>query len=111
MWRFAGVDLMAYYRGFEILSRAYQLADSGSWTVELEIRRNGRTRSFSVNERYATEKEADVECVVLGRQIIDGWVPGWSVKNLRDPSAARLALERILVAFSPRIPVARKGRP
>lgn len=100
---------MAYYQGFEILSRPYRFADSGFWTVELEIRRDGRTRSFSVNERYATEKEADFECVGLGRQIIDGRVPGWSVKNLRNPGAARVALDRILVAFSPRRPLARRG--
>ena len=88
---------MARYRGFEILSRPYRLADSGFWTVELEIRRGGLARCFSVNERYATEAEADFQCVGLGRQIIDGRVPGWSVKNLRNPGAARLALNRALL--------------
>lgn len=71
------------YKGFNILALPYQLHDSQRWTVDLEIRRNGRSRPFSLGERYRTEQEADARCAGLGRRIIDGRVPGWSVDNLR----------------------------
>ena len=71
------------YKGFNILARPYRLSDSGRWTVELEIRRNGGRMPFSLDERYLTEREADTRCSGVGRKIIDGQVPGWSVEHLR----------------------------
>jgi hypothetical protein len=71
------------YKGFNILVRPYQLFESERWTVELEIRRNGRRRPFSLAERYRTEEEARARCSGLARLIIDGGVPGWSVEELR----------------------------
>jgi len=72
------------YKGFRILSRPYQLQPSARWTVDLEIGRNGRRERFSTAERYHTEQEADARCSGLGRRIIDGRVPGWSVGHLRE---------------------------
>ena len=71
------------YKGFSILARPYQLFESKRWTVELEIRRNGRRQPFSSVERYRTEQQADARCSGLGQRIIDGRVPGWSVDHLR----------------------------
>jgi len=71
------------YKGYNILARPYQLSDSGRWTVDLEIRRNGGMMPFSLDERYPTEREADDRCAGLARKIIDGKVPGWSVEHLR----------------------------
>ncbi len=71
------------YKGFNILARPYRLSDSGRWTVDLEIRRHGGRMPFSLDERYLTEREADTRCSGLGRKIIDGKVPGWSVEHLR----------------------------
>lgn len=71
------------YKGFRILARPYQLHDTQRWTVDLEIRRNGRRKPFSLDEHYRTEQEADARCSGLARRIIDGRVPGWSVEHLR----------------------------
>jgi hypothetical protein len=72
------------YKGFTIVARPYQLRESRDWTAELTIRRNGRRQRFSAHPRYRTEPEADAYCAGLGRQIIDGAVPGWSVDQLRQ---------------------------
>jgi hypothetical protein len=71
------------YKGFNILARSYQLFESKRWTVDLEIRQDGRRRPFSSNKRYHTEQEADARCSGLGQRIIDGRIPGWSVEDLR----------------------------
>ncbi len=62
---------------------SYQLRESGCWTVDLEIRRRGRRLLFSLNENLPTEEQARVRCSGLGRRIIDGGLPGWSVDRLR----------------------------
>ncbi len=72
------------YKGYQILARSYQLQPSTRWTVDLEIGRHGRRESFSTNERYHTEQEAQARCAGLGRRIIDGKVQGWSVGHLRE---------------------------
>jgi len=72
------------YKGFSILARPYQLQESRHWTVDLEIRRYGRRQPFSTQTRCGTEQEALAQCSGLGRQIIDGRVPGWSVEHLRS---------------------------
>ena len=71
------------YRGFDIVARPYQLADSGRWTVDFDVRRSGRGRSFSLRETHATSAEAEAQCLILGRRIIEGRVDGWSVQDLR----------------------------
>lgn len=75
------------YKGFKIVARPYRLRDSGQWTVDFEIRRNGRARPFAVDERFATEQEAGAQCADLGRRIIDGEVPGFSVEPLRGEAS------------------------
>ena len=83
------------YKGFRILARPYQLADSKRWTVDLEIRHNGWRHAFSADQRFATEWEAKAECDGLGRRIIDGKVPGWSVGASRGGPDNRPALFHI----------------
>jgi len=73
------------YKGFNLLTRSYQLHESKCWTVHVEIRRNGRSQPFSLAERYQTEEEAVARCFGLGRDIIDGKVAGWSVNHLGPP--------------------------
>ena len=71
------------YKGFRINARPYQIHPSRQWTVDLEIQRNGCRKSFSLDERYPTEGDADARCLALGRRIIDGSIGGWSVDSLR----------------------------
>ena len=72
------------YKGFSILARPYPLHESGCWTADLEIRRSGRSQPFALQGRYPSRDEAQSECAGVGRQIIDGGVPGWSVDHLRE---------------------------
>ena len=88
------------YRGFDIVPRSYQLADSGAWTVDLEIRRNGRVRAFSANEHYPTREEAEAQCVGFGRRIIDRRVKGWSVESLRAGNSILAPLVRLFTSDS-----------
>lgn len=83
------------YKGFSILARPYSLHESGCWTADLEIRRSGRSQPFALEGRYESEGEAQVECAVVGRRIIDGGVAGWSVDNLRVPPPARRTFAEI----------------
>ena len=80
------------YKGFKILAWPYQLKESRHWTVDLKIRRNGRSQVYSANESYRTEQEASARCSDLGRRIIDGGVPGCSVDYLRGAPWDRRAL-------------------
>ena len=80
------------YKGFNILARPYLLYESGRWAADLEIRRRDRVQTFGLAGRYATEQEADARCSGLGRRIIDGEVPGWSVDRLRNAPRSRLTI-------------------
>ncbi len=71
------------YKGFTITSRAYQIRPSGEWTVDLEIHRPGRGRPFGLLEQCRSERESDARSFDVGRRIIDGQLPGWSVDGLR----------------------------
>ena len=71
------------YRGLDIVARPYQLADTGRWTIDFDIRNDGRGRSFSLKETHATAAEAEAQCLLLGRRIIEGRVDGWSADDLR----------------------------
>jgi len=84
------------YKGFSILTRLYQICQSKRWTVDLEIRRDGQRQSFSTDERYQTEPEAEARCASLGRRIIDGRVPGCSVDRLRTVGPG--PLRRVILA-------------
>jgi len=78
------------YKGFNIVARPYLLYESGRWAADLKISRRDRTQTFGLAGRYATEQEADARCSGLGRRIIDGEVPGWSVDRLRTAPRSRL---------------------
>lgn len=78
------------YKGFNILARPYLLHKSNRWAAELEISRADTTQSFGVAARYGTEEEANARCSGLGRRIIDGEIPGWSVDRLRSASRERM---------------------
>ena len=71
------------YKGFTIMARSYQLRDSKRWTAGLAIRRHRRWQPFTLSTRYATQEEADAESCRLGRSIIDGSIPGWTVDHMR----------------------------
>ena len=77
------------YKGFSILAKPYPLHESKCWTVDLEIRRSGRSQPFALEGRYESEDDAQNACAGMGRPIIDGGIPGWSVDHLRVPALPR----------------------
>jgi hypothetical protein len=84
------------YKGFSIVTRPYQISRSQQWTVDFEIWRKHQRQPFSLDERYPTEHEADARCSGLGRRIIDGRVPGWSVDRLRRRSGIATSVNQVL---------------
>ena len=86
------------YRGFTIESRADRIRASSACTVALEISRRGRARPFGLLEHCRSENESDARGFDVGRRIIDGRIPGWSVDSMRgsprfDPDQS--AFERL----------------
>jgi len=65
------------YKGFSILAWPYQLRDSKRWAADLEIRGRGRRQPVGLDERFASEQEAEARCSRVGRQLIDNGISGW----------------------------------
>jgi hypothetical protein len=63
------------YKGFVISPAPQQLRDSGRWTMSLYIQRHRESvteKNFSTEKTIPTKEEAAQQCVVYGKQIIDG---------------------------------------
>jgi hypothetical protein len=85
------------YKGFHIQTEPYLLHEARRWTVDLEIRRRGRSQPIVLDERYATRQEAEAHSSSVARLIIDGGLPRWSVDELRGPSRRRWSGLRVLL--------------
>lgn len=85
------------YKGFHIQAEPYLLHEARRWTVDLEIRRRGRTQPIVLDERYASRQEAEAHSASVARLIIDGGLPKWSVDELRDSSRRRWSGLRVLL--------------
>ena len=70
------------YKRFEIIPTCYQLHETRKWTVDIVIRRRGRSRAFSSREHCPDEQQAIERSLSLGRRIIDGEVPHTSIHGL-----------------------------
>lgn len=84
------------HHGFQIVPRPYQIERTGLWTVDLEIHRKQLRRSFSFTSDCPTELDAIDRCLDLGREIIDGQLPGRSVDSLRERT--RFSVRHLLLA-------------
>lgn len=75
-----------HYRGYLIHATPYQLADSGTWTIDISILHDTRDginiRPFHAAQTFQTEGEAIQHCIEFGRQIIDGKIENCSVDDL-----------------------------
>ena len=64
------------YKGYRIDAVPYKLADSGEWTIDINISRDTgnevNIRHFSAGNRFKAEKEAINHCLNFGKKIIDG---------------------------------------
>lgn len=87
------------YKGFHIQAEPYLLHEAKRWTVDLEIRRRGRSQPIVLDERYASRHEAEVQSASVARLIIDGGLPKWSVDELRGSSRHRWNGLRVLLPF------------
>lgn len=74
------------YKGYEIEAVPHKLADSGVWSTDIAIVRDGvserKCRNFGVSKTHKTREEAVQHCFNLGKQIIDGKVKDFSVADL-----------------------------
>ncbi len=90
------------YQGFKIQSVPHHLADGEKrWQfrifASLENHRGVRTRKFSADAVYATEKEADTNGIAFGQRLIDKKVGDRSVMDMK--MADRRAMPRLRVQF------------
>jgi hypothetical protein len=72
----------AYYKGFAIKARTFQIRGSGRWSLDVLIGTSARMRAFSGSTTYATEEAAIAGCCAYGRRIIDGQVEGCDIRDL-----------------------------
>jgi hypothetical protein len=72
------------YQQYTIKSSPEQSLNGGQWRLKISIfwEENGATtfKPFSAETTYRTESEADIHGVTYGQRIIDGKIPGVSVK-------------------------------
>lgn len=72
------------YKDFIMWASPMQMAESGEWTLEVQIRRkngNAVKRFFSKNT-FKTEREAVYHSEKYGKLIIDGKIAGCSISNI-----------------------------
>lgn len=76
---------MIHYKGFEVVPRITQLAD-GDWGAEVVVERHRkdgvRRRAFPAVGTFEHESDAMEAALEMGRQVLDGEVPGSSVEDL-----------------------------
>lgn len=73
-------------KGYPIQAAPLELIQAGQrglnvfimWSTETEE----ESRHFPTSDQYATKEEATAHCIQYGPQIIDGMVPGLSVRYL-----------------------------
>ncbi len=98
------------YKGFHIQAEPYLLHEARRWTVDLEIRRRGRSQPIVLDERYASRQEAEAHSSSVARLIIDGGLPKWSVDELRSSSRSRWSGLRVLLPVRSGGPAHRRTR-
>lgn len=74
------------YREYLIEAKPYQLADSGEWTINIDIwLRHGnqdKKKNFSAGNSFKTKDEAIQHCIHFGKQVIDDEIDNCSVSDL-----------------------------
>lgn len=74
------------YKGYEIEAVPVQLAESGEWTININIflHRGSKTtkKNFSAGNTFRTKDEAIQHSFQFGKQIIDGQSDNCSVDDL-----------------------------
>ena len=74
------------YKGYRIQAVPYKLADSGEFTVNINISNDTGSavniRNFSAANTFKTKEEAIQHCINFGRQIIDGKFEDCTVADL-----------------------------
>lgn len=72
------------YKGYTIQPAPRQLVDTGQWELNVFISwttgDDEDSRHFVKTGRFATETDAKAQCIAYGQQIVDGNVPGSSVR-------------------------------
>ncbi len=72
------------YKGYTIQPAPRHLVDTGQWELNVFISWTTEdeedSRHFVSTGRYATEDEATAQCIAYGQRIVDGQIPGSSVR-------------------------------
>lgn len=74
------------YKEFEIDPIPYQLTDTGEWKVHIQILRHTEEktniRPFTAGGSCPSKEAAIQLCYDFGKKIIDGEVPGQTIKGM-----------------------------
>lgn len=74
------------YKGYIIHAVPYKLADSGKWTIDIDIMRDDGNKiniqHFSAENTLKTKEEAIYHCIRFGQQVIDGKFENCAVRDL-----------------------------
>jgi len=74
------------YKGFDINPDSQQRAVSGEWTVRACITNHTSAGvnecSFDAAKTFSSKDEAEKQCLIFGKKIVDGEVPGYSMDGL-----------------------------
>ena len=96
---------MVEYEGYLIQSTPQYQADGEKWRMCIVISSKdhpgARSREFTSDVLYATEKEADIHGTTFGQRLIDGKVEGQSLMDMKTVDRRR-AMPRVRVNFRTR---------
>jgi hypothetical protein len=65
-----------FYRQYELDPSSHQLVETGEWTAGVLITGKEGAKEFSGPTTYKTREEAVKHSLLLGKQIVDGKIPG-----------------------------------
>lgn len=74
------------YKGYIIEASPDELPDSNEWSVNIYIEKDkgfgSKCRNFSAKDTYKTKEETIKNCLIFGRQIIDGKYKNLTVADI-----------------------------
>lgn len=64
------------YKGYEIRPASMQLKDNKEWNISVYIAKHyddeTKMKSFSASNTFPTKKQAEEQCILFAKEIIDG---------------------------------------
>lgn len=78
------------YKGFEVAPYPYQLTKGGCWVARVAVTRPATpqscalVRAYTDDASFPNKEDAEARALELGKQIVDGNHPRFSLGEMRD---------------------------